>query len=246
MEKQLFLLENHGENSKHEVIKANDEEARTLIAEGKAVEVYFAEADDYRKKAAGITSEYEKEVARIKNETHPTYTEEVRDYELSQAWREYEAQAQQLAKEWEEKRKELLEKAKAKAAKATVHVTQVDRDTAEQIVNRLILEIKGAQNNIAFNEALENAKDTLAYLTDGEKVAIQAKLPALLSEIEARAQGFGEKANISSIISVVQDVSNLDLHAHTIANYLPTGRDVVADYHRKKLVKQAAQKKLLK
>lgn len=245
MEKQLFLLKNYGKHSKHEVIKSNDEEARTLIAEGKAVEVYFKDAEEYRKKADELANQYAQKVARIEGENHPTYTKEVRDYELSQAWREYEAQARQLEKEWEGKRKELLEKAKAKAAKATVHVTQVDRDIAEQVINRLILDVKGAQNNIAFNEALENAKDTLAYLTDGEKIAIQAKLPELLSEIEAKAQGFGEKASIGVLIDVVKDVDNLDLHAHTIANYLPNGRDIVADYHRKKLVKQAAQKKVI-
>ncbi|MFD2654491.1 hypothetical protein [Gracilibacillus thailandensis] len=238
MSRRVFLLENAGEHEQHTVINADDKQARSLVESGKGIEVTFGDYDKYRNQAQALHSDYKKKKAKIDAETNPLYTDEVKRYELEKAYAEYEQQAQALQTEWDEKREQMQAEAYAKSARAKIHVAPADKETAEQVANRLTLKVQSAPNALSLAETVGEAENTIKYLSDAEKVALQGQITGLLSTIESRAEKLDARRRVDGkgILSAVQKVDNMDLLASKLADQIP--QIVTTEYRTLKAVKR--------
>ncbi|MFC4387743.1 hypothetical protein ACFOZ1_07935 [Gracilibacillus marinus] len=218
----LFMLQNSGDYAQHKVVEVDQSQAQALIESGKAVQTSFGEYDQYRQQAKKLHSDYKKTKAKIEASDNPMYTEDVKKYELDKAYKEYEQATQQLQADWTQKRQEMQAEAYRKAAKATVPVTQSDKEMAEQVANRLTLKVQSAVNEHELAEAVTEAENTINYLSDSEKVALQANIYNVLQAIDSKASNYNTTSiNGKGVLSSVQNLSNLDLLAGKLAAQIP-------------------------
>ncbi|MTW85086.1 hypothetical protein F3157_05365 [Virgibacillus dakarensis] len=237
MENRYFLFKSHKQYDQHTVV--NDEivprhELEQLKAEGNAIEVDYGSYSDYRQKAQQLTSNYDKTVARIKKNDSPLWTSEVKDYELKKAWDEYEAETKAIQAEWEQERAQMQADAKAKAARATIRVSESDRQTAEQMANRIALNIASVSNTADLKTIIMQASDDITYLSDAEKTALQGQLSGILSQIDAKAEKFGAKGvSTRELVNEVLDIRNMDLLSEKVAGQLPGSITIEYDTKRR-------------
>jgi len=233
----VFYLENVGDNVQHTIADVEEQEATQLVTKGKAVEVDFGEYEQFRQKAKQLHSDYKKTEERIKAETNPVYTDEVKQYETEKAFKELEEETARLQSEWQVKVSEMKAEAEKKAATAKVPVTQADRDTAEQVANRQALAIRSAGNEEAAITAIKQAERTINYLSDSEKVALQGQMDNVLNAIAEKSEQFGGGSGLEAkgVLASVQKVDNLDLLADKVAGYIPNFIDT--EFRQTKLIK---------
>lgn len=234
-EDPVFLLQPYENNDQHAVIDLDKQIATQLINDGKATRVSLGEYDEFRKKAQEIHTEYKKAEKKIKASDNPLHNDEYKAYELKKAYEQFEQQTKALQAEYKQKREEMQANAREKAARATVKVSTSDKQTAEQVANRLSLSIAGASNAAQLSDIISTASDNISYLSDAEKVAIQGEMAGIISHIEAKADKYGVKVSAKGIISSAQDVRNMDLLGVKVAEQLPTSIDM--EYRRLKAVK---------
>ncbi|WHX27446.1 hypothetical protein QNH47_06210 [Virgibacillus halodenitrificans] len=235
-EQTVFLYQPYEKHEQHSVLNLEAGEAQQLITEGKAVAVNLGDYGEYRKKAQAVHSDYKRAERKIKQSDNPLHTDEYKRYELDKAYQDYEQQTKALQAEWEQKRKEMQADARRKAARATVHISESDNQTAEQVASRIALNIAGASNAASLTEVVDRASQDVSYLSDAEKTALQSKLAGIISQIEGKADRYGVKVNANKIIQEAQDVRNMDLLAEKVADQLPSSIDV--EYRTKNAVKR--------
>lgn len=187
--------------------------ADELINAGKAVKLELPELERYEKAAADIYDEYMAKVKQIKQSDNPIYTDEVKAYELARLKEEYEQKSAEIEEEYQKYRKQAIEDAKVKAARAVVKITEADKLTAEQFANRAILSLAGAADKGA---ALKRIADDISLLTDEQKTALQGEIVRVLEQV-----GDDYYADKQAVIAAVQDVRNPDLLAYEVAKQLP-------------------------
>ncbi|WP_066192426.1 hypothetical protein [Gracilibacillus timonensis] len=231
MTTKLFYLDNVGDNAQHTVGNVESEqEANQLIEEGKAKRIEFGKYDEYRQRAKKAVSDYENKKAKIEAEKSPLFTEEVKSYELEKAYKEFQADSTRIQSEWQAEVAEMKEEARRKSARARIHVTQADRDTAEQFANRHTLAIQSAPNDLDMNEAIRRVEQDIKYLSDAERTALQGQLGTLLSTITTNG------GDSKGVVRAVQRVDDLDLLANKVAAYIP-GK-VIEEADRKRAVRE--------
>lgn len=249
MNQRLFLFTNEGNYSQHTVAEVDVPTAEALKAEGKAVEISFGPYDELKHKAKQVHEDFLKKEKRIRNDKHPKYNVEgAREFELDQITKEYEAQSLAIQSEWNEKREAMVEQARRKSAGATVSITDKDKATAEQFVNRAMLQAHQA-NDYARLDMLESqlSKD-ISYLSDAQKTALQGQINKVVDVIQAKArervaseiQSSRIVANTSNLYSAVSDVRDLDLLASKVTDYLPI--TATLEYSQRKIVRKRAQR----
>jgi hypothetical protein len=236
-EKNLFMYQTEGSYEQHKVVSVERNKAQELINAGKAVEVSLESYDEYRKKAQDAHKEYKKKENKIKQSENPLHTDEYKRYELDKAYKDYAEQTRQIQADWTQERERMQAEARAKAARASIHVSQSDKNTAEQVANRITLNVVGASNAAQLSEAVTQASEDISYLSDAEKTAIQGKLSEIISQIEAKADKYGVKISTKSLINKAQDVRNADLLAVKVAEQLPGRVDI--EYRQKETVRKA-------
>lgn len=235
-ETRVFLFEDHGQNEQHSVTNVEASEAAKLIEEGKAVELQLNDYDTLENQAKDAYNQYKKTERKIKQSDDPRMTEEVKQYELDNAYAELQQQTEALQKQWNEKRQELQAEARRKAARATVSVSQADKQMAEQLANRTQLNVMQASNPNQLASAIDQASQDIAYLSDSEKTALQAEISGVITAAERKAEQFGSKARTRTLLTAVQDVNNMDLLAGKVAEQLPDR--IGKEYNRMRIVKQ--------
>lgn len=235
MTKRLFLFENHGNKSKHKLIKLEEPEAAALINQGKAVEVELTEYDKLAAQADKLCEEYDKKRERIRKSDDPRLSPEIKEYDLQKAYEELEQQTKELQRQWDAKRAEMEATARAKSAQAVVKVTDNDRQVAEQVANRIKLSIVQATDETDLNVALDRAGEDVGYLTDAQKTALQGDIANVVMLAEQKAEQVGGKAGMTSLLSAVESVKNLDLFAEKVAAQLPT--KVSSKFNQIKLIR---------
>lgn len=196
------------------VIYEEDEvEANKLIDAGKAVKLELPELERYEKAAADIYDEYIAKVEQIKQSDNPIYTEEVKKYELARLKQEYEQKSAAIEAEYQKYRKQAIENAKIRAARAVVKITEADKLTAEQFATRAMLSLASASDK---GVALKRIADDIALLSDEQKTALQGQIVRVLEQV-----GDDYYADKQAVIAAVQDVRNPDLLAFEVAKQLP-------------------------
>jgi len=242
---RLLMFTNDGDFAQHTIAEIPSSQAETLKAQGKAVEVSFGDYDQLKQKAKQVHEDYLKKSKRIKQDKHPRWNVPgAREYELEQIEREYEEQSKAIQAEWSAKRDAMVEQAYKKAAQATVKVTDADRATAEQLVNRYMLQAVEANDFGRLDTLIERLGKDISYLTDAQKTALQGRITDLVGTIQAKARERIPNGNqASSIVSKtanlyadVSDIRNLDLLAGKVADQLPI--NPALDYSHKKLVRR--------
>jgi len=236
MEKRVFLFDDYGNFKQHTVTKFEASEAAKLIEEGKAVELQLTEFDDLEQQASRLFREYKSKEKKIKNSDDPRMTDEIKQYDLDKAYTELEEQTESLKQQWRDKRAELQAEARRKAARASVDVKDADRQTAEQLANRAQLNVMQASNAAELNQTIDRVAEDISYLTDSEKVALQAEIAGVIKAANRKAEQMNARASTRKIITAVQDVNNMDLLAGKVADQLPY--TVGAEFDRLKLVKK--------
>lgn len=231
MDQSIFMFQDEGKHEQHTLIRGIEPaEAERLVADGKATKISLGDYDSFRKQAEQAHADYQKAEARISGKSdNPLHTQEYRDYELGLAVDEYEAKTKSIQAEYEAKRGEMVAQAKATAARATVHVSDADRATAEQTVDRLALNITGASNAADVSTLLAKAKDDIGYLSDGQKTAMQGRIAPILADVRRKADEWGAKQlnmGARALVSSVQDLRNLDLLAGKVADQIPHSVDL--------------------
>lgn len=237
----VFMFQNDGERSQHGVYEADTQTADQLVNDGKATRVSLGAYEEYRQKAKDTHTEYKKLERKIKENDSPLATQEVKDYELKKAYADYEQQTKQIQADYEQARQQMQADAKEKAARATINVNTSDKSTAEQVANRISLDIAGASNAAQLSEIVSKASDNIKYLSDAEKTALQGQLTGIIGQVETKADKYGAKVDARSIISTAQDVRNMDLLGVKVADQLPSSVDM--EYRQLKAVK--GQRKLI-
>ncbi|WP_153017408.1 hypothetical protein [Halobacillus sp. KGW1] len=117
-----------------------------------------------------------------------------------------------------------------------MNLSQGDKQTAEQVANRVSLDIVSASNVAELNRAINKASQDIGYLSDAEKTAIQSNLPELLSQVDAKNEKFDSNVKGRKLINSAQDVSNLDWLAGKIADQLPPNVDM--EYRQLRTIKR--------
>lgn len=221
MSHSLFLFKSHGKHDQHTIVNIDDAaEAEQLVSEGKATRISLGEYKSFKQKAQQIHSDFLKAEKEIKESKNPLLQQHaVQVYELGNLQEKYKEESEAIQAEWEKYRAQQIELARTKAARATVKVSEQDRDTAEQVSNRLALQIAAAgPSNIG--EVLTTARQDIGRLTDGQKVALQGKIAGILAGIE------GAGPQKAALIDELQDVRNMDLLAVKAAEQLPSNATI--------------------
>ncbi|MFC7062750.1 hypothetical protein [Halobacillus seohaensis] len=232
----LFMYQGDGDFQQHSVVTVDGKQAKQLTEAGKAVEVSLGDYDSYRQQVKDAHKTYGKARERIKESDHPSVTDEIRDYEIKQAYKTFEQAAKQAQDEWTVKRQEMQAEAKAKAARATVNVSQREKQTSEQVASRIALNIAQATNASQLSAAIRQGSDDIRYLNDAEKTALQGELMGVLSQVDAKNEKFDSTVSSRSLVSSTQDVRNMDLLAGKVADQIPNRVDL--EYRRVKTVKE--------
>lgn len=235
MDEQIFMFKSDGKLAQHGVYDLDTQQANQLVNEGKATKVSLGDYNEYRQKAVQAHNDYKKAQKRIQESDNPLHTDEYKEYELKKAYEQFEAETSQLQSEWASKRDEMQGEARAKAARATIGVSTSDKQTAEQVANRLSLNIAGADNAAQLSEIVEQASNDISYLSDAEKTALQGQIGGLLSQVETKADKYGAKVKASTLVSAAQDVRNMDLLSAKVADQLPPSVDI--EYRQIKTIK---------
>lgn len=190
------------------------ENAEELISSGKAVELSLPELDQYEREANEIHDTFKKRKEDIKNSENPLFNEDVKKYEIEKLEAEYREKSKEVEEKYLEYRKEQLEKARVRAAQATIDVTEKDRLTAEQFATRANLELASSSDK---GVALKRIVDDIALLTDGQRVALQSQILPVLASVDDDKYGIDKR----NVITAVQSVKNPDIMAHEVAKQLP-------------------------
>lgn len=245
METRIFTFEDIDENLPQHTLKMVDAvEAKKLIEEGKAVEVNLGKYEEFRKKSRQLYNEYKKVERKYKESDNPLHTEDVKQYEIGKAYKEFEKESKALQAEWEQELERMQAGARAKAVRATVDVTPIDKQMAEQFANRARLDVAQAASADKLKGIVDQIASDIKYLNDAEKTALQAQLPELLNDINDKAYMLKSEVNTSKIIRAAKDIRNIDLLAVKIAEQLPFS--VVQEFDRVKIVKSAKTNKEIK
>lgn len=244
--KSVFLFQPYDMHEQYTVLSTDmdgiDQQLLTKLAnEGKGIEVSLGPYNEYLKKAEQLHSEYIKAEKRIKESDNPLHTAEYKQYELAKAWEAYEEGSKTLQSEWDEERAQIQREARANAARATIPVSQSDRTTAEQLADRISLNIAGIVNKDQVAELLAEVTEDIRHLSDPEKTALQGKLPAIIDQFEAKAQKYGSTVNTSGLVSATKDTRNMQLLGYEVAKQLPVA--ITDNFDTKTLVRDARKGK---
>lgn len=182
-------------------------EANKLIEKGEAVRLDLPELDEYQRKADELHDKFIAERERVLNEESPLYTEEVKEFEINRLDEEYRAESAKVEADYLAWREQARDEAKAKAAQATVRITKNDKETAEQFANRARLELLSG-------EPVGAIVDQIGLLTDEQRTALQAHIPAILEHIE-------DSSMKRAVIDAVKIVKNEQAIAVKVAEQLP-------------------------
>lgn len=230
MSETLFLFKSHGKHDQHTVIHIDDAaEAEQLVSKGKATRISLGEYESFKQKAEQIHSDFLKAEKEIRESKNPLLQQHaVQAYELENLRKKYQKESEAIQAEWAKYRAQQIELARTKAARATVKVSEQDRETAEQVSNRLALQIAAADpSNI--EEVLMTARQDISRLTDGQKVALQGKIAGILAGVD------GAVAQKAALIDELQDVRNMDLLAAKAAEQLPLNAAV--EYQQMRVIR---------
>src|SRR5690625_1499051 len=188
MGEKLFMFTDEGNYGQHQLISNVDmKEATKLVSEGKATKVNLQDYDSYRQRAKEAHTDYLRARKRITESKNPYYQNpQVRDYEISNITQEFEDASKEIQAEWENKRAELQQQAREKSARATVHVSESDKTTAEQFASRLSLNVAQAGNAGELTDVLKQAGDDITYFSDGQKTALQSKLTDVITSAQSK------------------------------------------------------------
>ncbi|MDY0409968.1 hypothetical protein ACFFIS_04740 [Virgibacillus soli] len=210
---RLFTYQAEGNIDKHKVIHAEPEEAEALIESGKAVKLDLPELNAFERKANEIHANYKKEVERIKASDNPLMTDEVKAYEIDKLDKQMREQSAKVEADYKAWKQAQIDEAKVRAARAVVKVAEDDREVAEQFVTRASLKLASAIGDTEKSAVVNDIINDIAHLTDAEKTAMQSKISALLSELDATDK--------HKLVSAVQNIRNSDLLAVKVAEQLP-------------------------
>src|SRR5690625_3859108 len=190
-------------------VKANE-----LIDAGKAVRLDLPELEQFEKKAREIHETYNKKVEEVKTSDHPLMQDpKVKAYELTRLEEEYRKQSAEIEEAYQAYRRQALEEAKVRAARATVNITNKDRQVAEQFATRASLSLAGAFGHEK-GEAVARIIDDIRLLTDEQRTALQAHAGELLTNVD-------DATDKRKLIQAMKEVRNPDLLAVEVARQLP-------------------------
>lgn len=235
MDKRIFLFEDYGNIEQHSVTNLEASEAAKLIGEGKAVELQLNEYDELDQQASKLYREYQSKRDKIQKSDDPRMTDKIKQYDLDKAYAELEQQTKALQQQWSEKRQELQAEARRKAARATVKVTESDKQTAQQLATRMQLNVMQASNPVQLNRIIDQAGEDIKYLSDAEKVALQSEIANVVAAATRKAEQLGGKVNTRTLLTAVQNVNNMDLLAGKVASQLP--ETVGVEFNRLRVIK---------
>ncbi|MBU8730448.1 hypothetical protein KM915_10320 [Cytobacillus oceanisediminis] len=175
---------------------------------------------------------------------HPKYSiENARDYEIKEAYKEFESEAKRLQAEWAQERANMQADADRRAARASVFVSDKDKQTAEQIGNRILASINSVRNKEDLRAAVHRAANDINYLTDPEKTALQMKMGDIVDSVRAQAKRYGSTSVTPvTILDSLRDIRNEDLLSRDVANQLPQNVDI--EYMQSRAVSKAPKSKI--
>lgn len=146
-------------------------------------------------KINSLSDEYKRKEEKIKNSNDPALLiEGKQDYEIKLLREEEKEVTEQIRKDYEKARHDLIKEAEKAQLLATTKVTESDKVAAESYVNRFI-----ANAYADYNKATQQFTETLEYLSDSELSAIQKHLPKiheLIYEKEDKSVNAGITFNI--------------------------------------------------
>jgi len=184
-------------------------EANKLIDKGEAVRLDLPELDNFKKKADELHDKFIAERERVLNEESPLYTEEVKEFEINRLEEEYREESAEVEAEYKAWREQVRKEAEVKAAQATVRITKNDKETAERFANRARLELLSG-------EPVGAIVDQIGLLTDEQRTALQAHIPALVEHIDEE-----DSTGRQTLIQAVKSVKNEQAIAVKVAEQLP-------------------------
>ncbi|MBN9655980.1 hypothetical protein J0K78_17020 [Halobacillus sp. GSS1] len=237
MEQTVFLFKPYENYKQHSITNLPAETAEKLKAEGKATEISLGKHGEYRKKADELTANFKKGERAVKESDNPYYQQDaVRKYELDKLWNEYESETKALQAEYAQYRADQLEHARRKAAQAQINVTDTDKRVAEQMANRLKLNISQISNSHDLSVLLGEAEKDISYLSDAQKTAFQGYIGDVINQVEEKAGKYDDPVRTYSLVSSVQDVRNMDLLSVKAAEQLPERVDI--NYRQTALIRK--------
>ena len=190
------------------------ENAEELVRSGKAVKIGLPELDQYEREASEIHDTFKKRIEDIKNSENHLFTEDVKKYEIEKLEAEYREKSKEVEEKYLEYRNEQIEKARVRAAQATIDVTEADRLTASQFATRAALELASTSEK---GDALKRIENEVGLLTDGQRVALQSEILGVLAGVDDSKYSLDKK----NLIAAVQKVKNEDKLSYVIAQQLP-------------------------
>ncbi|MCM3732742.1 hypothetical protein M3196_13895 [Fictibacillus nanhaiensis] len=222
MEQRLFMYQGQGKHEQHKVVKVDKSEAQKLIDSGVATPVSFGKYHDIRKQVQSAHQKYVKTRDKVKNSEHPKYnTPGYREFEIDEAYNEFEAEVNRLQIEWAQERTKMQAEAERRSARAAVNVSDADRQVAEQVGNRILASVNGAYSASELQAVVSQASKDIAYLSDPEKTALLNKMGDLADAIQKQSERYGAKVSPKSIVNKLRDIRNEDLLSRKVAEQLP-------------------------
>lgn len=186
MTDKYFTLEGTGDIDANTLIMNKDaiENADELIEQGKAIKVDLSGYDSLRNESKRRHEKYQASRRKLLDSDDPIFSDKAKlDYELNKLRSEYDADVEAIRGRYEEYKQEAMTKAQEMKAQATVRVSERDRETAKQFVDRANIELL-THHNSKQSEVIEGITQDIANLTAEQRQALASELPSLLRSID--------------------------------------------------------------
>lgn len=243
----VFLFNPYESHEQHTIVDLADKTARELISNGDAVEISLGEYNEYHQKAKIAYDAFKSRESQIKDSKNPYYhIPDVQEYELRKNWEEFESTSKSLEEDWMKYRRQQIEDAKVRAARAYVAVSERDKSTAEQAANRYSMELAMANNPHTIRKVYDDIYEDLKRMTDEQKTAMQGYIGNVMTTLGQKIESVQwgtrmKKPEMNDVYAKLQDIRNMDLLGVKAAESLPLR--VADDYKTILTVKHGKFKK---
>lgn len=229
MTERYFTLEGSGDIDANTLIM-NDEtgEFEALAAEGKAIKVDLSGYDSLRSEAKQRHEQYQKSRRKLLESDDPIYRDKAKlNYELDKIKAAYDEDVEKIRSRYDEYKAEAMKQAQETKAQATIRVSEQDKETARQFVDRANIELL-TNHDARQNEVIEGITQDIANLTQEQRQALSSELPSLLRSID-------DMTARKKIANAVQS-SNKSSLAVKVAEQLPG--EIAIEYRQLQVITQ--------